>query len=592
MRYGRCAPLIGMIAAALGGIASAQPVVPVPGFNLEKLELDPFAVGSLVVGSGRLLAPGALRISVVGHYERNPLLIRLESERTAAVVRDRVATHVTLGLGLHPRVSLGAELPIVLRQTSDDLSAVGVASPMSQALGTPVIAARAGVLQNPVEDPLELAVELAVGLPIGSGDALAGSSNATVSPKLLVSKQIDPVLVSVDASALFQSRQSLGSQEVGNQLIFGAAVSTVAGTVRGELSWRSYVSLTGLPAAHELLGGGRLVFGRGLQLFALGGPGIGASLGSPAFRILAGMAWGTEPSAAAGAEAEANNVCQPGRAHLPSQCPDLDDDGDGIKNAVDKCPTEPEDFDGFQDEDGCPEPDNDGDGIPDTIDRCPNTKGVAELAGCPVLDSDGDGIPDHLDLCPNEPGPAETRGCPIRDSDGDGVPDHLDNCPHEPGPASNQGCPVKEKQLVVLTAEKLVIREKVYFASNKATILPRSYPLLDQVARVITAHRELPSIIIEGHTDTRGNAATNRRLSQARANAVRAYLMQKGVPASRLKAKGYGPDRPAETNMTARGREANRRVEFIIGPPTVDTDILAPLVPSGESPDGKDKVKK
>src|SRR5262249_51346435 len=373
------------------------------------------------------------------------------------------------------------------------------------------------------------------------------------------------------------------------QLMFGAALSTLSPT-RAEISWRSSISLTGLPAAHELLGGGRVGFGPGLQLFAVGGPGFGASLGSPAFRILVGFAWGMEPSPAPSAQAD--DVCQPGRSHLPSQCPDLDDDGDGIKNAVDKCPTEPEDFDGFEDEDGCPEPDNDGDGIPDTVDRCPNTKGVPELDGCPVLDSDGDGIPDHLDLCPNQPGPAETRGCPIQDSDGAGVPDHLDNCPHEPGPPSNQGCPVQEKQLVVLTAEKLVTKDKVYFANNKATMLPKSYALLDQVARVIIAHPELPSIIIEGHTDARGNATVNRRLSQARANAVRAYLIQQGVPPARLKAKGYGPDRPAETNMTASGREANRRVEFVIGPPSADTDILAPLVPRGEKPDGKDKVKK
>jgi outer membrane protein OmpA-like peptidoglycan-associated protein len=71
-------------------------------------------------------------------------------------------------------------------------------------------------------------------------------------------------------------------------------------------------------------------------------------------------------------------------------------------------------------------------------------------------------------------------------------------------------------------------------------------------------------VTIEGHTDNRGRAAANRKLSAARSRAVKAYLVNKGVEASRLDTKGYGPDRPAADNKTAAGREANRRVEFTI----------------------------
>ncbi len=571
MSYRRCAPWILIVVAALSGVASAQPApaVTVPAFNLERLELDPFGVGSLALGSGRLLAPGGFRISAVEHYESKPLLLLLGGQRTA-LIRDRLTTHFTLGFGLHRRVSLGAELPIVTRQTSDDLTALRIPSPPSSGLGTPVVRARFGVLQSVENDPLDLALEVAVGLPVGNGDALAGNSSTLAAPKLLVSRQFDPVLLSIEAGALFQPKFRLGAREMGNQLTFGASGTTVGEIFRAEVSWRSYVSLTGSPAAHEVLGGARLAFGPGLELFALGGPGIGTSLGTPAFRVLLGLAWRSEGRAAK--VADGTDVCQPGRTHLPWQCPDLDDDGDGIKNALDKCPLEPEDYDGFQDEDGCPEPDNDGDGIPDIIDRCPNTPGVPELAGCPAFDSGG-------------------RGTLDRDRDGDGVPDHLDNCPDEPGPASNRGCPVKEKQLLALTPQKLVLVDKVSFATNKAAILPKSQPLLDQVAQVILAHPELPPIIIEDHSNDRRDAAADRRLSQARANAVRDYLMGKGVRPSRLKAKGYGSDRPLETNVTARGREANRRVEFIIGPPSPDSDILAPLVPSSEPPIRKEKVK-
>jgi hypothetical protein len=136
-------------------------------------------------------------------------------------------------------------------------------------------------------------------------------------------------------------------------------------------------------------------------------------------------------------------------------CPDPDNDGDGIPDALDKCPNEPEDFDGFQDDDGCPDLDNDGDGIPDLKDACPNEKedgkGKRPTDGCPSTseDSDGDGIPDPTDKCPDEPedkdGFQDDDGCPDYDNDGDGIPDAYDACPNEPedldGFEDNDGCP-------------------------------------------------------------------------------------------------------------------------------------------------------
>src|SRR6185312_8749748 len=85
-----------------------------------------------------------------------------------------------------------------------------------------------------------------------------------------------------------------------------------------------------------------------------------------------------------------------------------DRDGDGIKDNADKCPDQPEDKDGFQDEDGCPDLDNDGDGLNDAIDKCPNDPedkdGFEDEDGCPDPDNDNDGIADKDDKCPNEPG--------------------------------------------------------------------------------------------------------------------------------------------------------------------------------------------
>ncbi len=239
-------------------------------------------------------------------------------------------------------------------------------------------------------------------------------------------------------------------------------------------------------------------------------------------------------------------------------CPETDADGDGVLDADDKCPL----VKGEQDNHGCPDDDADGDGVVGRLDECKTEKGPAENKGCPDKDTDGDGTVDRLDQCPAEQGPAHAKGCPLKDTDKDGVADDFDNCVNEPGPVENSGCPLAKKQLVTITVEKLVIKDKVYFDSGKARIQARSFALLDQIAAVLKGHPDIRKINIEGHTDNTGSADTNRRLSGERAKAVLDYLVSKDVEVERLQSEGFGPDRPAEDNGTAKGREANRRVEF------------------------------
>jgi OOP family OmpA-OmpF porin len=214
-----------------------------------------------------------------------------------------------------------------------------------------------------------------------------------------------------------------------------------------------------------------------------------------------------------------------------------DADGDGILDNVDKCPNDPEDKDGFQDADGCPDPDNDADGIADKADKCPNEP------------EDKDNFED-------------ADGCPDPDNDKDGVLDAADKCPNDPGPADNNGCPKKYEHIVV-TQEKIELKQKIFFDTNKATIQPRSFTLLDEIAQVMRS-RPTMTVRIEGHTDSRGKRAHNMQLSQARAESVRQHLVGLGIDPSRMQAQGYGPDQPIETNKTAAGREKNRRVEFFI----------------------------
>ncbi|MGB5372954.1 MAG: OmpA family protein, partial [Polyangiales bacterium] len=300
----------------------------------------------------------------------------------------------------------------------------------------------------------------------------------------------------------------------------------------------------------EVLGGFKYLHPKGFVVGVSGSAGVTAGYGAPDWRGI-GMIGYT----------------------MPGVEPILDIDGDTILDDVDQCPTEPEDFDGFQDEDGCPDLDNDSDGVLDVNDGCPNDAedidGFEDEDGCPDPDNDGDGILDVDDQCPNEPGNLENNGCPDPDRDGDGVPDRVDNCPDEPGTVENQGC--QNAQLVIIGLGQLEILEKVYFKSGSHKLQKRSFGLLDNVAEVLNAHPEIELIRVEGHTDSTGKLKYNMRLSKMRATTVVRYLVGRGkVAKERLIPEGFGPTRPLVADARTKEELAqNRRVEFHL----VDTGL-------------------
>ena len=229
-------------------------------------------------------------------------------------------------------------------------------------------------------------------------------------------------------------------------------------------------------------------------------------------------------------------------------CPDTD--GDGIPDKDDACPQ----VKGPKEFNGCP--DTDGDGIPDKDDACPEVAGPKEFNGCP--DTDGDGIPDKDDKCPDVAGPAENGGCPWPDTDGDGVLDKDDLCPEVAGPASNKGCPEpdenEQKQLNQYA-------KTILFDTGKATIKFQSAEVLNQILNVLKKYPN-SRFRSEGHTDSTGKKAKNMILSQNRADAVKVYLIQGGIDASRLESQGFGPEKPIASNKNKKGRALNRRVEI------------------------------
>ena len=256
-------------------------------------------------------------------------------------------------------------------------------------------------------------------------------------------------------------------------------------------------------------------------------------------------------------------------------CPDADDDG--IRDSMDRCPMAA----GKPEMEGCP--DTDDDGIPDPYDRCPALFGEAETLGCPPMDSDGDGVMDHQDDCPTERGAADRRGCPAIDSDfdglldeddhcpdhygillfdgcpdtdGDGIGDYNDACPNSSGDFSAGGCPqVAGPQ----QAAELLSAQILHFRVSSADLA--NFYLLD---RIVSFLKRQPTfeIKIHGHADVEGREEAPAYLSLLRAERVKRYLIDSGVPEQQIYVRGFSNRERLYTGDSPVRSHLNRRVEF------------------------------
>ena len=233
-------------------------------------------------------------------------------------------------------------------------------------------------------------------------------------------------------------------------------------------------------------------------------------------------------------------------------CPDSD--SDGIKDSDDACPQNA----GPKENQGCP--DKDSDGLFDFIDACPEIAGPKENNGCPWPDTDGDGILDKDDDCPLLKGPAANMGCPYKDTDGDGLLDKDDDCPNTAGPIENKGCPIIEVEIVEVLRTAF---DNLEFESGKDIILEVSKVALDELADVLIK-KATWKLEISGHTDNIGGENFNLVLSKKRAEALKNYLIFKGVDTNRLITFYFGETQPLIDNTTLEGRKKNRRVEMKI----------------------------
>lgn len=298
-----------------------------------------------------------------------------------------------------------------------------------------------------------------------------------------------------------------------------------------------------------------------------------------------------------------------GRKHHHTLAKRGDDDGDGVPDVVDECPSRygiaafagcpDSDSDGVSDaRDACPDtpgpvagcPDADRDGIPDKSDACPLEQGLVSLQGCPERDSDADGVPDHLDDCPGEKGIVLLRGCPDSDADGirdqddacpelagvattqgcpdtdnDGIEDRADHCPYSPGSALLQGCPELNQ------AERAFLDSLQYRLSFKqgAVVLDASATImLDELVALLRRYPDF-ELMIRAHTDEYKATETNQRLSDARAKACYDYLIMKGIGPRRMQWAGLG-DSSSDPHRLAPSTSGNRRIEFLLSPRKLD----------------------
>jgi outer membrane protein OmpA-like peptidoglycan-associated protein len=497
-------------------------------FDLSASNMD--GGGTLQRHHPHLSARGSAYAGAAFVYAKDPLVGLLDDGSEITLVSSQFSTRFMGGYNFDGKARLDLDLPMY--------PSVNVEGTTQFAMGDIRLGAMIPIVDygDEADQGLAFGVTPVLRLPTATEGAYVSNGGFGGGLTASVGGRSGKLGWVVDAGTELGPKVSIGTTTTGSTVDAGAGVSYgLADAFRMGLEFDQRLSLaesgTGATSPTELHGYGTYGDCEGFFATLGGGAGVVAGVGAPAFRVMAALNW-------RGATCEAP-----------------DTDGDGITDDRDACVNRPEDMDGVEDEDGCPE-DNDKDGIADKDDSCPNDPGPVEFDGCP--DSDGDGVVDPEDACPARPGDPALMGCP--DTDQDGFQDDIDKCPEvHGGEGSKDGCPV-----VVVTREAIEIRDKVYFETDKAVILAVSHKLLNDVASVLQSNAYIKVIEIQGHTDDQGSDQYNLELSNRRAEAVRRYLMSKGVDADRLVAKGYGESAPVEPGSTDEARAENRRVEFKI----------------------------
>jgi outer membrane protein OmpA-like peptidoglycan-associated protein len=553
-------------------------------FHLDRLEVPGAPDDGIILFRPAAQDPPTFYAQLGVGYAVDPLRIRNITNDPLAlgasnrnVITTQISTYMSLGVELFGRLTFGATFPVAWIQTGNqpnypqgDITG-GTQSTAFSTTGPAVGDTRLDARYILVKGTNgAFGVQLSVFVPTGAGSSSNfGGDASQLEPMLLVTGEhtvhIGPIPLTIvgNLGYIFRHDNSIndpnGNFGPPNGLGVGNELRLAAGALMPLFQDRFRLGLTvtaqtGLQPDDHIIGHTFLTSqntpvewqaeGR-MRLPKVGfldpwfvGAGVGSRLsdgyGGPDFRIV-GLVGMYLPIVDTTPKSPARDKV---RVSIHESMKDTD--GDGIPDDIDACPNEPEDHKDPDPNDGCPAPaDRDGDGIPDQFDKCPDQPedkdGIDDQDGCPEYDADNDGIPDTKDACPKEPG----------------QPD--------PDPKKN-GCP----KFIHLEGSQVRVLQQVHFQTGSATILPDSFPMLQEIVLLLKANPDIKRMRIEGHTDNRGNADMNLDLSKRRAASVRQWLVDHGTESGRLESEGYGLTRPIASNDSDEGRALNRRVEFKI----------------------------
>ena len=496
------------------------------GFSVN--QLDPSERGSdwFVLESLDLRGHMRPAIGVVGDWAYRPLVATdANGNFVRSIIRDQLFIYPGASLVLWERLRLAVNLPVQL--FSDGNSAVLAGSTYqppanATALGDLRLGADVRLLGK-YGDAFTGAIGFQLSLPTGDQASYTGDGSVSFSPRVLLAGDVGPFVYAGKIGVTIRGLdEPFAASHIGHDLRFGASAGlrlvdhnlVVGPEIYGRTVVVDGSAFTADATPVEILFGAHYKIANAVRVGAGIAAGLTSGLGSPRNRGVLSVEWA--PGIPVPLEREPDPVVPP--TPTPSPPPELAAPAPIV----------------------LPPSDRDNDGVVDADDACPDTAGLTttnpKTNGCPDPDRDKDTIPNDQDACPDTPGPSD------------------------PNPKKN-GCPK-----AFVNAGQIKILDQVKFKTASAQILPGkdSEDVLTAVLEVLRNHSEITALVVEGHTDNKGSAASNKKLSAARAASVVKWLVDHGIVASRLSSVGVGFDRPIETNDTEEGRTSNRRVEFHI----------------------------
>lgn len=414
---------------------------------------------------GSVLQPsGDIGFGLTFNLMSRPLTLTPVGATQASPAVDYALTSDFLfAIGFAQRFQISAAVPVVLAQAGEGtvpvLGARGARLPDTAIRDLRVEVSWAIVQRARRRDArgIGLRLDLGAAIPLGDDKGFQGSGGFTFAPMLGFDWRLPAITLTANAGARVRDTSRIGDLAVGSVGVAGAGVA-IRPLFRTEvpltfvfdyLATFSFGTESGFNSANtqELYYGVRYATdaARDIELFAGGAMPLGSGALMPAWRAMAGVSYAPRGIDTDGdGVVDASDRCRTepeDRDDFEDEdgCADRDNDQDGVPDATDRCPNDPEDADNFQDEDGCADADNDGDTVDDVDDECPSTASGDHpdeaRRGCPIPDTDRDGVLDPDDRCVDiaqGPRPDPTRGgCPLPDRDGDGVADAADQCPDD-----------------------------------------------------------------------------------------------------------------------------------------------------------------